>query len=76
MRLLPKHPILIAICLIFLIGGLTYLPNIGQVTYFRDDWYYMMDGASAGARVFHEMFSIDRPARGYLFEVLFNLFGK
>ncbi len=75
MRLLPKHPILIAICLIFLIGGLTYLPNIGQVTYFRDDWYYMMDGASAGARVFHEMFSIDRPARGYLFEVLFNLFG-
>lgn len=75
MKFNSKRTILIAIGLIILVTSLTYLPNIGHQTYFRDDWYYMMDGASAGSSVFHAMFSIDRPARGYVFAALFDLFG-
>ncbi len=72
---ITKQTALLAVGLIILVSSLAYLPNIGQAGYFRDDWYYIMDGVSAGPQVFHEMFSIDRPARGYLFEILFTLFG-
>jgi len=57
------------------ISALVYLPNIGSLTYFKDDWYYIYDGLIAGAKVFHPMFSIDRPARGYFFEIYYSLFG-
>jgi len=55
--------------------GLAYLPNMARSPFFRDDWYYMIDGATAGPKIFHAMFSIDRPARGFLFEWLFSAFG-
>lgn len=57
------------------ISALVYLPNIGNLTYFKDDWYYIYDGLTAGAKVFHSMFAIDRPARGYFFEFYYSLFG-
>ncbi|HSR46941.1 MAG TPA: hypothetical protein VLL77_03025 [Anaerolineales bacterium] len=52
-----------------------FLPAATVLTYYRDDWYYMLDGISAGPSVFLEMFSIDRPARGILFSALFSAFG-
>lgn len=58
-----------------LISALVYLPNMGHLTYFKDDWYYIYDGLIAGAKVFHPMFSIDRPARGFFFEIYYSLFG-
>ena len=63
------------ILFLILISAVVYLPNIGKLTYFKDDWYYIYDGMIAGAEVFHEMFRIDRPARGYFFELYFFLFG-
>lgn len=69
-----KFPWLPVALLIF-VSALTYLPNIQHFTYYRDDWYYMLDGTLGGAKIFHEMFRIDRPARGYVFEWLFTLFG-
>ena len=61
--ILKKKPFLEIIFLI-VISAVVFLPNIGRLTYFKDDWYYMYDGLIAGAKVFHPMFSIDRPARG------------
>jgi len=58
-----------------IITALVYLPNIGGLTYFKDDWYYIYDGLIGGAKIFHEMFRIDRPARGYFFEWYFLLLG-
>jgi hypothetical protein len=58
-----------------IILGLAYLPNITRFPFYRDDWYYMIDGATAGPKIFHAMFSIDRPARGFLFEWIFSAFG-
>ncbi len=60
---------------LLIITSLVYLPRIHQLTYYRDDWYYILDGISAGPKIFHSMFAIDRPARGFLFEWIFSLFG-
>lgn len=63
------------ILFLLLISAVVYLPHIGNLTYYKDDWYYVYDGMIAGAKVFHEMFRIDRPARGFFFELYFSLFG-
>ncbi len=72
--LLKKKPFLEVVFLL-VISALVYLPNIGKLSYFKDDWYYMYDGLIAGAKVFHPMFNIDRPARGYFFELYYSFFG-
>ena len=69
-----KKPLLEVIFLL-VISAVVYLPNIGNLTYFKDDWYYIYDGYIAGAGVFPFMFSIDRPARGVFFEIYYSLFG-
>jgi hypothetical protein len=61
--------------LILIIAGVTYLPNLSRATVYRDDWYYVMDRMIGGPGVFQAMFSIDRPARGPLFEAYYQLFG-
>lgn len=69
------HTPWVEILLILVIAGATYLPNLSQATIYRDDWYYTMDRMIGGPGVFQEMFSIDRPARGPLFEAYYQLFG-
>lgn len=63
------------ILLIILISACTYLLQVMKFSFYRDDWYYMVDGFNGGADIFHVMFAIDRPARGFLFKWLFQLFG-
>ncbi|WKZ46633.1 MAG: hypothetical protein QY306_12520 [Anaerolineales bacterium] len=58
-----------------LISAAVYLPYTLGFTYYLDEWYFIYDGVVAGPNVFHAMFSIDRPARGYFFDVYFSLFG-
>jgi hypothetical protein len=62
------------ILLIFLTSGISYLPYVFSFNFRGDDWHYILDGYNAGPSVYHYMFSIDRPARGYIFEWLFRLF--
>lgn len=64
-----------ALALIAFVVVVAFLPSALRLTYFRDDWYYMLDGHSAGPRVFLEMFQADRPARGLVFASLFSAFG-
>ncbi len=61
--------------LMTLVAGITFLPWSLRLTYHRDDWYFMLDAFTYGSKVFHYMFAIDRPGRGYLFDWLFSLFG-
>ena len=70
-----SHTPLVEMLLIVVIAAVTYLPNLSQATIYRDDWYYTMDRLIGGPGVFQEMFSIDRPARGSLFEAYYQLFG-
>jgi hypothetical protein len=66
---------LVEILFILVIAGVIYLPHLRQATIYRDDWYYVMDRLIGGPGIYQEMFSIDRPARGPLFEAYFQLFG-
>ncbi|MCA1900076.1 MAG: hypothetical protein LDL50_05135 [Chloroflexi bacterium] len=66
---------LLPILLLLAISAAAYLPHAVRLTYYKDDWYYVYDGMIGGAKVFHEMFRIDRPARGFFFEWFFTLFG-
>ncbi|MGB8983740.1 MAG: hypothetical protein WCC12_17860, partial [Anaerolineales bacterium] len=66
---------LVEIVLILMIAAVTYLPHLSQATVYRDDWYYIMDRQIGGPGTYQEMFSIDRPARGPLFEAYYRLFG-
>ena len=62
------------ILLIFLASAISYLPYVLSFNFRGDDWHYILDGYNAGPGVYHYMFAIDRPARGYIFEWLFRLF--
>jgi hypothetical protein len=55
--------------------ALCYLIRVRELTYFKDDWYYIYDASILGPSVFREMFSIDRPARGLFFEAYYGAFG-
>lgn len=55
--------------------AVTFLPNVTRFPYHRDDWYYILDALNAGPHVFRIMFWIDRPARGILFQNLFQILG-
>ncbi|GAB4542949.1 MAG: hypothetical protein Fur002_14130 [Anaerolineales bacterium] len=70
---MKKH--LAPFAFLLLIAAAAYLPHINELTYFKDDWYYVYDGIAGGAKIFHEMFRIDRPIRGYFFEWYFSLLG-
>jgi len=63
------------IIFLLVISAIVYLPQVGKLTYYKDDWYYIYDSMVGGTKVFHEMFRIDRPARGYFFEWYFSLIG-
>jgi len=60
---------------LIIVSALVYLPKVNQLTYFRDDWYFMYDGHVGGASIFNEMFKEDRPARGLFFDLYFSSFG-
>ena len=60
---------------LLIISAVVFLPQVGKLTYYKDDWYYIYDSMVGGTKVFHEMFRIDRPARGYFFEWYFSLLG-
>ncbi|HCS38452.1 MAG TPA: hypothetical protein DIW44_02565 [Anaerolineaceae bacterium] len=62
-----------ALFILFFVSALAYLPNITKFTLYKDDWYYIADGFFGGPKIFREMFYIDRPLRGYLWEFLFTL---
>jgi len=74
-RLISNKEILLQIVLLIVISAAVYLPRIGQLQYYKDDWYYVLDGLYGGPAVFNEMFAIDRPARGPFFQAYFSLFG-
>jgi len=63
------------ILVLILVSALVYLPKISQLSYYRDDWYYMYDGHVAGPSIFNEMFKEDRPIRGPFFGLYFSVFG-
>lgn len=72
-----KHRTGLAHALVLIvIAALVYLPLISQIGFTHDDWYLMYAAGAEGADVFHEIYSVDRPLRAYVFEQAYNLFGQ
>lgn len=61
--------------LLVLVAALAYLPLVNQIGYTHDDWYLMATASSAGADVFHPIYSVDRPLRAYVLQAAYTLFG-
>ena len=63
------------VAVIALVGGLAYLPFVGQFGYFNDDWYLMYSAGAKGAGAFRDIYSIDRPMRALVMSTAYTLFG-
>ena len=61
--------------LLVLVAGLTYLLNVSNFTFHRDDWFYIYDGITLGPRAFFGIFDHLRPLRGPYFAAVFSIFG-
>ena len=57
-----------------LASGLVYAPRFGQLTFQKDDWYFIYDGLVGGPKFYLDLTLHTRPARGPLYEFLFSLF--
>ena len=60
--------------LLLLVGAAVYLPLIQKLGYYLDDWFIIFDARTQGANFLKVVFSVDRPARGYLLSWAYSLF--
>ncbi|HEY5984234.1 MAG TPA: hypothetical protein VIU38_12255 [Anaerolineales bacterium] len=58
-----------------LLGALIYLPRLPQLSFRKDDWYFLYTALVGGPGAFLDLTLHTRPARGPLYELLFSLFG-
>lgn len=63
------------VLILLFISALIYLPLVGSLGYYKDDWYLIFDAHSQGAGFFHEVYRIDRPARANVMQFFYALFG-
>lgn len=60
---------------LLLISALAYLPKLGRLGYYNDDWYLVYNAYTQGPSIYHEVFRIDRPLRAYAMIASYHLFG-
>ncbi|HSB91304.1 MAG TPA: hypothetical protein VLD63_14915 [Anaerolineales bacterium] len=63
----------LAVGLVLAVALLAYAPLLGRLGFYRDDWYQLWAGDTLGPRSLITLFSIDRPAMGYLYAAAFSL---
>lgn len=66
---------LIYIFILLGIGGFAYLLLINRLGFYGDDLYLIFDGHTQGLDFFKSIFSIDRPAHGYVMYLAYTIFG-
>ncbi len=70
-----KKPYWLETLLLTLISGFTYLPRIGELLYYRDDWYFLYGALVSGPRIFIDIALHTRPIRGPLYALYYTWFG-
>lgn len=64
----------LALGLILVVSALAYLPLVGQLGYYHDDWFTTASRISGvSLRTMHE---VDRPGMGVLYQAVANLLGE
>ena len=67
--------IILVIIPIIMVGCLVYLPHIGELGLYRDDWDNYYNALRHGADFLKEHYQADRPADGILLAEFFRIFG-
>lgn len=62
--------------LVVLIAAIAYLPLIGRLGFYRDDWFVIWSGNARGAWSLVQLFEIDRPVMGYLYALTYSIIGN
>ena len=70
-----SNKIIFSILLVCVIAVLTYLPLVGQLGYYRDDWHVVWAGYTQGAQEIIELHKIDRPIMGVIYSWNYRLLG-
>ena len=71
-----KASFVLILLVLLIASAAAYLPLVGKIGYSNDDWYLMYDAHVAGPQIFHDVYSVDRPARAYVLIPLYSLFGE
>src|ERR1051326_4783155 len=58
-----------------LVAAIVYLPFAAKMGLYKDDWFLMYDAHTQGSQFFPRIYASDRPARAYIMEITYNLFG-
>ena len=70
-----KNKPVLSILLLWITSSVAYLPLVGKLGYYYDDWYLMYSAGAYGPGVFWDIFSIDRPLRALVMIPAYLLFG-
>lgn len=64
-----------AVLILIAIGLSLYIPQMGELGYYRDDWNNVFNADSRGPEKLIEHYASDRPADGYLLAAAYEAFG-
>jgi hypothetical protein len=71
-----RHPDTVAILALVLLGLLTYLPGLGRLGYYGDDWHVTWGGTLYGPAKILDLHLTDRPLMGLIYAATFALLGN
>jgi hypothetical protein len=71
-----RHPDGIAILALVLLGMVTYLPGLGSLGYYGDDWHVTWGGTLFGPAKIMDLHLTDRPLMGVIYAATFALLGN
>jgi hypothetical protein len=66
----------VAVGLIILVAGITYLPLASKFGFYLDDWYILWGGNNFGPSIIAEFHQFDRPLWGQIYALNFALLGN
>jgi len=76
LKVLLRNELFLTCLLILVISALAYLPLIGKLDYYRDDWQVAWSGYTYGPAKIVQMFTIDRPFQGIVYAANYILLGN
>lgn len=70
-----NRPLWISLGVIFLLGAAAFLPFLGQLGFYRDDWHVLWSSSTGGVWAVFREHVIDRPFMGLLYGITVRLLG-
>ncbi len=71
-----RHPDVVSVFTLVLLGLLTYLPGLGNLGYYGDDWHVTWGGTLFGPAKILDLHLTDRPLMGVIYAATFALLGN